>query len=129
MNITVTSVRGDGSGHVEFSSEFGDAFGLWQGGGPAALGRYDVEIDLPETLESWKPSDGGRSLRMVRGSDGVERVQLSGSVEQIGEDGVVALKIGRDIVLAEFVDSCELPIAGATVALCPVILELYPYDL
>nr|WSX77837.1 hypothetical protein OH826_30755 [Streptomyces sp. NBC_00899] len=54
---------------------------------------------------------------------------LSGIVESVEDDGVVALRVGSDVLLLELAEGSLTPEPGQAVFLSVPRIELYPYEL
>ncbi|MFF7728340.1 hypothetical protein [Streptomyces sp. NPDC008001] len=117
------------AGEVEFRSAAGSACGVWRGGSPPQSGVFDVEFDIPDTIDSWQPSRalvGG--IRSAGASDRL-RVSVSGTAERVEAGSVVSLRVCSDIVLVELGDATGKPDAGAAITFTARRVELWPYQL
>ncbi|CAG7649656.1 hypothetical protein [Actinacidiphila bryophytorum] len=52
---------------------------------------------------------------------------VSGAVESVADDGVVALRVGDDVILLELTEDSLVPGLGQVVSLSVARIELYPY--
>lgn len=126
--MRVTIIRaGQRPGEVFFSSAYGEGTGKWLGSGPAAAGEeWEAEIEISELLIRWVnvlPSPGQPpSVTVEEG-----RTVLTGTLEDIEEDGTGYLRLGESLILFECLGE---PMAlGGAVQLRPGTIGLYPVSL
>ncbi|GGP59187.1 hypothetical protein [Streptomyces abikoensis] len=126
MRIDITRVLEAESGAVCFSAPVGRGRGLWRGAVPPEVGAYDVEFEVPDVVRSWGlvPSAGWG----VEGDD-EGGVSVTGVVERIDDDSVVALRIQSDVLLVEILDGPRPVAVGDCLRFTAPRLELYPYEL
>ena len=110
---------------VRFGSPFGEALARWASGAPEVHGVYDVELNVSERVE-WARTgivvDGGTpSITMTP-----EGVRFCGTLDNVDEDGVVALRLGNSLMLLESVG--EPPPVGSSVCVTVKEVELYAYE-
>jgi hypothetical protein len=100
------------------------------GSSPAAVGQFDVEIEVPEEVAEWVAApSGSASLSEVVGAESV--TLITGEVVKSGDDddSVVEMRVGSDILLIEISNRrSELPVGGFISLQVPEV-QLYPYDL
>ncbi|MFF7024518.1 hypothetical protein D7231_20195 [Streptomyces klenkii] len=127
MRIEISQIVNADIGEVEFISPVGTARGIWKGTQAPHLGSHDVELDLPEAIHAWEaagaPFESIGTDRLIEG----HRVMVSGKVEIVGEDSVLSLRIGSDIVLVEL-GTAESPEEGSAIRFTTPSIELYPYQ-
>lgn len=130
MRVEVLQVLAPSQGIVRFRCESGIASGRWMGRNPAKAGQFDVEIEVPEEVAEWTAApSGGTSLSEAMGSE--PGSLITGEVVRCGDgdDSVVEVKVGSDILLIEIPNRrSELPVGGLISFRSPEI-QLYPYDL
>ncbi|MCC3778793.1 hypothetical protein [Streptomyces sp. UNOB3_S3] len=126
MRIEISRVLDAESGAVCFSSPVGRGQGIWRGEGSPETGAYDVEFDVPDVVRSWglvaSPGWG------IEGVDGFG-VSVTGAVERIDDDSVVALRLEADVLLVEILDGVRPVAVGDRLRFTASGLELYPYEL
>lgn len=130
MRVEVLQVVDHSRGIVSFRCESGVASGRWMGSSPAAVGQFDVEIEVPEEVAEWVAApSGSASLSEVVGAESV--TLITGEVVKSGDDddSVVEMRVGSDILLIEISNRrSELPVGGFISLQVPEV-QLYPYDL
>lgn len=130
MRVEVLQVLDSSQGIVRFSCESGIASGRWMGSNPADLGKFDVEIEVPEEVAEWTAVPSGvTSLSEVAGAESA--ALIVGSVVRFddGDDSVAEIRVGSDILLIEITNRrSELLVEGLISFRAPEI-QLYPYDL
>ncbi|MFF4225691.1 hypothetical protein ACFYZH_22915 [Streptomyces abikoensis] len=126
MRIEISRVLDAESRAVCFSSPVGSGQGIWRGEGPPETGAYDVEFDVPDVVRSW-----GLVASSGRGIEGVDGfgVSVTGVVERIDDDSVVALRLETDVLLVEILDGVRPVAVGDRLRFTASGLELYPYEL
>lgn len=124
MRIRVSEVLSAGANpRVRFVMAFGASVALWHGEPPEQR-EYDVELEVPETLE-W-----GRTILCVDAAaqpaiSTVEAgVRICGTLDSVDEDGVIAVRLGPSIFLVETIG--EMPAVGSRICLTTEGLELFP---
>lgn len=129
MRVEIIRLLDVEEGRVVFRSELGQAPGYWAGPNPARLGEFDVELEIPEVIDRWAvletPSPGS-----IEG-DGEVGVSITGRVVTVGEgdDPVVGIRVGSDVVLVEAPDRKGEIIPGDVVSLAVSRILIYPYRL
>ncbi|MDT3397155.1 hypothetical protein RKE29_10945 [Streptomyces sp. B1866] len=128
MQITITNSSQTKSNLVEFECQSGRAWGLWKGETPPTVGStFHVEFDVPDTLTSW--ATGKQEAVASENSEPEGRARLTGTVEAVGTDAVVSLRMGNDLLLIEFTQGVELPEIGSRITLQASQIDIYPYFL
>ncbi|MEU7576716.1 hypothetical protein AB0B50_03835 [Streptomyces sp. NPDC041068] len=113
---------------VRFRSDLGDAWGVWQADVVPSEGPFDVEIDIPEEITTWLPSDGDAD--MLNGDPSRRQaVTVHGTVQTVDEDSMTSLRVGRDIMLIEMSNETVPPQPGSTIRFDTPEIHLYPYQL
>lgn len=122
------SVLDEERGLVEFTSAVGRARAQWMGTeAPRCGAQYRVEVEIPDEVSGARarpPLPPG----FLTGDPGDGTV-VSGTVEEVADDGVVALRVGSDVVLLEMAEGEALPEAAQTMSVRVPRIELYPYEL
>jgi hypothetical protein len=131
MRIEITRVLDAPAGQVAFRCALGQASGCWTGLAPAQPGEFDVELEIPEEITDWTVLDTPSLGSILGGVEGESGVSITGTVVDIGEgdDPVVGVRLGSDIVLIEAPDRKWEIEPGNVVSLNVPIIRLYPYDL
>lgn len=128
MRIEVLEILDAERREVRFRSDLGDAWGVWQADAVPSEGQFDVEIDIPEEITTWLPSDGDAD--MLNGDPSRRQaVTVRGTVQTVDEDSMTSLRVGRDIVLIEMANETVPPQPGSTVTFDTPEIHLYPYQL
>ncbi|WP_328676655.1 hypothetical protein OG905_23105 [Streptomyces sp. NBC_00322] len=126
MRIQITEVLDPQAKVVTFDSPAGSAWGCWHSSMEPEAGAYDVELEVPDVVTSWALTTGPD---LIAGEYSRREVTLRGSVQSVGDDAVVALRIDRDIVLVEVAaDTTEASI-GDSVEFTTSNVLLYPYTI
>jgi hypothetical protein len=110
---------------VRFSCAFGEAVARWASGSPTIDGDYDVELEVADQVE-WSRTgavvhDAPHSISVT--ADGV---RICGTIDNVQEDGVVALRLGGSLCLVESVG--EVPPPGSSVCFLAKDIALHAYD-
>lgn len=129
MRLEVRQVLDPSKGVVRFTCESGVASGRWMGPNPAEVGYFDVEIEVSECVTGW--TAGSSDVTPLSQVDGDSGTLITGRVVRSGDgdDPVVEVRVGTDILLIEISDRrAELPVEGLISFWAPEI-QLYPYDL
>ncbi|MFJ2092138.1 hypothetical protein ACIOEW_23135 [Streptomyces sp. NPDC087901] len=130
MRVEVIQVLAPSHEFVRFECDSGTASGRWMGLGPAELGQFDVEIEVPEEVAEWTAVPSGDTSI----SGGVGRGHAANMVCRVlgfdeGDDSVVGVRVGLDIILIEILNRrSEIPLGGLISFRTPEI-QIYPYDL
>ncbi|AIQ44899.1 hypothetical protein R70723_02505 [Paenibacillus sp. FSL R7-0273] len=126
MRITIVR-QGIRTNEIYFAAGCGEGKGIWCGGTPALPGEgHEAEFELPALLMRWVdivPAAGDScGIRM----DG-EQLVLTGTLENIEEDGTACLRLGADLIMFECLGE---PMAlGGLVELRTRELMIYPVNL
>ncbi|NUK88478.1 hypothetical protein [Streptomyces lunaelactis] len=124
MRVQIAEILDTQSKIVAFDGPAGSGWAYWHGSTEPQAGAYDVELEVPDVVSSWTLTTGPD---LITGEYSRREVTLRGSVQSVGEDDVVALRIDRDIVLVEVgADITEASI-GDSVEFTTSSLLLYPY--
>lgn len=128
MRVEILKVLDPSQGIVSFRCAYGAALARWMGADPARQGTFDVEIEVPEAVAEWVPvASGSVSL------EGLEHfwVRITGEVVGVGEgdDPVVEIRVGSDVLLIEIPDRRPELHAAHLVSFRAAEVQLYPYDL
>jgi hypothetical protein len=99
VRITIQKI-GLESGRVEFSSDWGQAKGMWCGDMPQVGQQVDVELDIPVDLK-W-------GVDIIPTDQGVHAIRVEGDVillfvfcEAVDTDGVVTARLGGSLLLLD----------------------------
>ncbi|WP_172383455.1 hypothetical protein [Streptomyces sp. MNP-20] len=94
------------------------------------MGQFDVEIEVPGDVTEWVSVPSGvASLSEVAGAESVTLITGKVVKSGDGDDSVVELRVGSDILLVEIPNQrAELPVGGFISFQVPEV-QLYPYDL
>ncbi|MFI6143963.1 hypothetical protein [Streptomyces sp. NPDC051109] len=114
---------------MRFKCESGIASGRWMGPNPAEVGQFDVEIEVPEEVADWTAGPSGATSLSEVGVDSA--TLITGRVVKFddGDDSVVEIRVGSDILLIEIPNRrSELPAEGF-ISFRASEIQLYPYDL
>ncbi|MEV5240566.1 hypothetical protein AB0K89_15925 [Streptomyces cinnamoneus] len=128
MQIEIVEVLDQERAMVAFNSPVGSAAGVWKGGQGLETGTHHVEFEIPDEVHSWslvQPTHGAITGGGARGGD---FVTVHGQVEGVGEDSVVTLRIGPDVIFVEMEDSVERLNQGDYVTFNSPTVEIYPYQ-
>ncbi|MFF5012019.1 hypothetical protein [Streptomyces sp. NPDC001165] len=119
---------------IAFRGTSGRAWAQWCGPEMPQVGALvDVEVDIPDEATHWVSVDGPGA--MVSG-DPRAPVRIRGVVAGVDEDSMVAVRVGADIVLVEFVDSAnsvqpghdDKPMVGDSIEFTAARIDVYPYS-
>ncbi|MFE0461616.1 hypothetical protein ACFW1A_20430 [Kitasatospora sp. NPDC058965] len=131
MRVEVTRILDASEGLVSFRCALGHATARWAGSTPLQLGEFDVEFDIPEEITRWivltDPAPGS-----IAGDVEEETgVSLTGTVVDVGEgdDPVVSIRLGSDIVMIEAPDRKWDVTPGDGVSMQVPVIRMYPYFL
>src|ERR1700682_6405254 len=85
---------------VRVASDYGEVIARWMSGSPVAPGEYEVEWEIPGTLEWGRSaivsSESGPSIY-----SGPQGIRICGILENVMEFGVVAIRLGPAMISAE----------------------------
>jgi len=129
VRVDVLEVLGPSQEVVAFRCDFGSALGRWMGGVPVRLGTSSVEFDIVDEVSEWVEIDAGSTAlsgRLELGSG----VRFECEVLRVGEgeDSVVEVRLGPDVLLVEILSrKSDLPVGGL-VSFWVAEVRLYPYD-
>ncbi|MEV7360049.1 hypothetical protein [Kitasatospora sp. NPDC091276] len=131
MKVEITRVLDNPKGWVAFRCALGSAFACWMGPTPARRGEFDVEIEIPEEVADLAIVDDAPRGSIMGFTEGKGPISISGTVVEIGEgdDPIVGLRLGSDIVLIEAPDRKWEIAPGDVISLNVSSIQLYPYDL
>jgi hypothetical protein len=131
MRVEITRVLDPSEGRVAFRCAVGHASGCWAGSAPARLGEFDVELEIPEDITQWTVLDAPAPGSIAGGVEGDPSVSITGTVVDIGEgdDPIVGVRLGPDIILIEAPDRKWEITPGDVVSLRVSVVRLYPYQL
>jgi hypothetical protein len=127
MRIHVSEIRSHRAdiAIVKFESPLGGATAQWAGTKPDIGALYEVELEVPGLL-TWG-SDIVETLARESIYEEGGRICLVGCVQSLGDDGVVAIQVGNDIVLVETVGApSAIP---RRVLICVPEIKLFDIDL
>lgn len=129
MEIELLRVRDAAVPCVDFQCAYGVGWGRWMSDDMPKPGDVThVEIDLPEQVLDWHevvPAEHlGHALRPE-----AELLVITGTVEKVAEDGVIAYRVGSDVVLLDNDELLAAAYEGATFEVKVSYLELYPLNL
>ena len=130
MRVEILQVLDPSRGIVRFKCEYGDVSGRWRGSKPAGLGKFDVEIDVPEEVEEWDAaSSEATPLSEIPGAE--HAVLIVGSVVRFdnGDDSVVEIRVGSDVLLVEIENRRSQLLVDGFISFHVSEIQLYPYDL
>lgn len=98
MKVKVNKVIDEGSKNtVIFSTEYGNAKGIWKGCLPETDKDYFVEFEIPDTLVWQKDVIASERLEDTIGMEN-DIFYLIGSLESAEEDGYTVIRLGESIV-------------------------------
>ncbi|MBL0803242.1 hypothetical protein AAG656_06350 [Streptomyces albidoflavus] len=106
------------------------ASGRWTGSNPAEVGCSDVEIEVPECVTGWTAGSAGVAPLSQAGAD--SGTLITGRVVGFGDgdDAVVEVRVGSDILLLEIPNRrSELPAVEGWISFRASQIQLYPHDL
>ncbi|MBV6700200.1 hypothetical protein [Kitasatospora aureofaciens] len=131
MRVEITRVLDATTARVAFRCAVGQASGHWAGRAPAAPGEFDVELEIPEEIADWTVLGAPAAGSIVGDISGQAGVSITATVGGVGEgdDTVVELRLGSDILLVEAPARRWEVSPGEVVALHVPSVRLYPYDL
>ncbi|WP_371792006.1 hypothetical protein OG285_22380 [Streptomyces sp. NBC_01471] len=128
MRIEVVGILDLECRSVEFRGPDGAAWGIWGERDVPGSGFHDVEIDVPEEVEKWTLEEGATTK--IHGiNTQCNGVTVVGRVESVGEDAVIAIKVGLDIILIEMASNDSIPEAGSVISFNTPQIYLHPYHL
>ena len=134
MRINITERANPSGGTQEvvlFASPVGSSRGRWMGPEPARPGVCDVELDFPDAVGAFEVlAPGGRAaIDWSEESGAVLVVGTVVSVGEVGDDPVVGISLGGDVVLVEIPSARAAIAVGNSVGFSAVRFDLYPYQL
>lgn len=97
------------------------------GPGIAEVGQFDVEIDVPDEVSAWtEVSSAVTSLSEVD-----TEILVAGEIAQVGEgdDPVVTIRLGTDLLLVEIPGVKPVPPLAGLLSFQVPEIRLYPYPL
>jgi hypothetical protein len=100
------------------------------GAGPAQLGSFDVEIEVPEEVVEWRTATSADTA--ISGSfesDSNVRIDCEVMSFDAGDDSVVQVRLGSDVLLVEVVSRRSDLSVGDLISFTVPEVQLYPYDL
>lgn len=110
---------------VFFSSDFGSAKAYWDGEEPTENSKYQVEVDINNTLvwngDILENEDQECSIQLKNGF-----ILISGRIDSIDEDGYTVLRIGDNII--PFIATGNPFQVGTYIKLSTVKITLSPID-
>lgn len=88
-------------------------------------------MEIPEEITDWTVLDAPSLGSIVGSAEGEASVSITGTVVDIGEgdDPIVGIRLGSDIILIEAPDRKWEIEPGSTVSLNVSSIRLYPYHL
>jgi hypothetical protein len=110
---------------VAFSSETGNATGLWHGDAPPRPGEHDVEIEIPGTYRWGDNVRPGGSLATSL-STTHEGFRVTGRAVGLDPDGMLWLDVDGGVVMVETDGQPPQDIVGRVIELDAPALEIYP---
>ncbi|MFI0808110.1 hypothetical protein [Streptomyces echinatus] len=119
---------------VAFKGPSGRAWAQWCGSEMPQVGALvDVEVDVPDEIARWVTVDGPTT---VVSDTPRSPVRIRGVVATVGEDSVVAVQVGDDIILVEFADSIDSvqpgqvdkPRIGEAIEFTTPQIDIHPYS-
>ncbi|GAA4693104.1 hypothetical protein APR04_002196 [Promicromonospora umidemergens] len=123
--VVLASIDGQGS-DLRIQTDIGPILGVWRGDSPVNSGEsVDVELEFPNS-RAWGDIASHASAEAARN---VPSDLIVGTVIEFFDDGILMVKIGGSIVQVELDDSPSGDLVGATVAIAPDDLEIYPTGL
>lgn len=131
MKVEIAQVLDSQTQRVLFHSDVGTAAGIWAGPESAKPGAAHVEFDIPDEVSHWTLIDDASSTSIEDGIEPDSGVEIVATVVQVGdgEDPVVSIRIGTDIVMIEMPESRSGLAPGATIRFTTPEVRLSPYDL
>ncbi|MFI5591420.1 hypothetical protein ACIA5G_40660 [Amycolatopsis sp. NPDC051758] len=127
MRVEVTAVLDPDRRLIHFESAVGSADAFVHGTAPLVRGVLDVEVDIPDEVESWEVVEGGQSA-VVGDENG--RVRIVGEVLSFDvEDRIVSLRVGGDVLLVELADRPVENLVGARLSMDVPQIHLYELNL
>lgn len=130
MRVDISRILDPSRGIVLFSSGSGSASARWMGAGPAQLGSFDVEIEVPEEVVEWRTATSADTA--ISGSfesDSNVRIDCEVMSFDAGDDSVVQVRLGSDVLLVEVVSRRSDLSVGDLISFTVPEVQLYPYDL
>lgn len=127
MDIEITGILDTESKLVAFTSPAGRASGVWRDESTPELCKSAVEFEVPDEVHSWAlASSQHHELTREQAASG-GGVTVTGTVETIGDDSVVALRVYSDILLVEIPKASRAVKPGDSLTFTVPVLEIYPY--
>lgn len=123
MRITILQVDCRGAQcRVDFTSDFGAAWGYWQGAPPEKGSAYHVEIDLPSVATMKTELADLNNLNPSIRADGTSKVVLVGTLMR--DDGGDSVQLGDDVLLLD--GKLSLFMSGSVIQLIAPSITLFP---
>lgn len=122
VDVTAQRHSEQDPGLTWFSTSYGSFLGRWRGQKLVRLGHtLDVELDFDYCAWTTPAVASSQGFEVTDSGD-----QVDALVEQVREDGVVALRVGDDVVLYEPTSALEAEMVGTTIRLSAVRIEVFP---
>jgi hypothetical protein len=122
VRVVDTFVAG-GRSYARITSDYGNVVAQWMSKLPVLCGEIDVEFNIVETLEWGRNLIVGDAPRFSM-STVAEGIRICGTIEDIQDDGVAAIRVGSALILVETIG--KPPTVGA--AICMTVKELQAFD-
>ena len=131
MKVEIAQVLDSKTQRVLFRSDVGTAAGIWAGPEPAKTGAAHVELDIPDQVGDWTSIDDAVATSIEGGIESENGVQIVATVVHVGdgEDPVVSIRIGTDIVMIEMSASRSGLVAGSAIRFTTLEVRLFPSNL
>ncbi|MET9448888.1 hypothetical protein [Streptomyces cinerochromogenes] len=133
LDLSPATETGEGP-MVTFRGPSGQAWAQWCGSEMPQVGALvDVEVDVPDEIARWATVDGPAT---VASDTPRSPVRIRGVVATVGEDSVVAVRVGADVILVEFSEptnsvrpgQVDKPRVGDAVEFTTPQIDIYPYS-
>jgi len=99
INIFEIAKNAKGSNIVKFSTEYGNAYALWNGTEPQISKEYIVELEIPNVL-FWKKDIIPAEEKYLISTEN-NKFYLVGLFESIDDDGYAIIRLGESIISVE----------------------------
>ena len=101
MKITISEIAKNEQGNntIKFTTEYGNAYALWNGSEPQINKEYIVELEIPGVL-CWRRDIISAQEKYLITTEN-NKFSLVGIFESIDDDGYAVIRLGESIISIE----------------------------